>query len=78
MLGNFVYFLLSADFFSKLTLSKTLFRNTIRVSSSLDPDQAQHYVGPDQGPNCLQRLLADDTGRQRVKLLFLICEQCNK
>ena len=22
----------------------------------LDPDQARHYVGPDLGPNCLQRL----------------------
>ena len=37
------------------------FRNTIRVSNSLDPDQAQHFVGPDLGPNCLQRLSADDT-----------------
>ena len=40
-----------------------LFRNTIRVSNSLDPDQARHFVGPDLGPNCLQRLLADDTRR---------------
>ena len=29
--------------------------NTIRVSNSLDPDQARHFVGPDLGPNCLQR-----------------------
>ena len=34
------------------------FFNTIRVSNSLDPDQARHFVGPDLGPNCLQRLLA--------------------
>ena len=27
---------------------------------SLDPDQAQHFVGPDLGPNCLQRLSADN------------------
>ena len=27
--------------------------------NSLDPDQARHYVGPDLGPNCLQRLSAD-------------------
>ena len=33
---------------------------TIRVSNSLDPDQARHFVGPDLGPNCLQRLSADD------------------
>ena len=26
----------------------------------LDPDQAQHNVGPDLGPNCLQKLSADD------------------
>ena len=30
------------------------------MSNSLDPDQAQHCVGPDLGPNCLQRLSADD------------------
>ena len=24
----------------------------------LDPDQAGHFVGPDLGPNCLQRLSA--------------------
>ena len=29
------------------------------VSKSLDPDQVQHFVGPDLGPNCLQRLSAD-------------------
>ena len=31
--------------------------------NSLDPDQAQHFVEPDQGPNCLQKLSADDTSR---------------
>ena len=36
------------------------FRNTIRVSNSLDSDQAQHFVRADLGPNCLQRLSADD------------------
>ena len=30
------------------------------MSSSLDPDQARHFVWPDLGPNCLQRLSADD------------------
>ena len=34
------------------------FFNTIQVSNSLDPDQARHFVGPDLGPNCLQRLSA--------------------
>ena len=36
------------------------------MSNSLDPDQARHFVGPDLGPTCLQRLLADDACRQRV------------
>ena len=47
--------------FSKSTFSKNSFRNTFKVSNSLDPDQAQHFVGPDLGPNCLQRLSADNT-----------------
>ena len=50
----------SADFFSKLTFSKNSFRNTIRVSNGLDPDKDRRAVGPDLGPNCLQRLSADD------------------
>ena len=33
------------------------------MPNRLDPDQ---NVRPDLGPNCLQRLLADDTSRQRV------------
>ena len=32
-------FLLSAEFSSKLTLNKNSFRNTIRMSNRLDPDQ---------------------------------------
>ena len=30
------------------------------MSNCLDPDQDQLSVGPDLGPNCLQRLSADD------------------
>ena len=49
------------------------------MANSLKPDQARRFVGPDLGPNCLQRLSADDTSRQRVKLigengLFGMCE----
>ena len=36
------------------------------MSNSLDLDQARHFVGPELGPNCLQRLTADDTCRQSV------------
>ena len=32
------------------------------MSNSLDPDQARRFVGPDLGPNCLQRLSTEDTG----------------
>ena len=59
----FMLFLSSADFFSKSTFSKNFFRNTICVAIRLDPDQARHYVRPDLGPNCLQKLSADDTRR---------------
>ena len=50
----------SADFFLKLTFSKIYFRNTSKVSNTLDLDQDRHPVGPDLGPNCFQRLTADD------------------
>ena len=45
------------------------------MSNSLDPDQARRIVGPDLGPNCLPRLSADDTGRQRVKALKALSEK---
>ena len=38
--------------------------NTIRFSKGLDVDHAQCFVRPDLGPNCLQRLSADD---KRIK-----------
>ena len=57
--------------FSKVTFSKNSFRNTIGVSNSLGPDQVRHSVGHDLGPNCVQRLSADDTSSQRVSLLVL-------
>ena len=60
MLGNFACYLLSAAFFFKLFFLENSFRNIIRVSNSLDPDQDRHSVVPDLGPNCLQRLSADD------------------
>ena len=41
--------------FFKITFFKNSFRNTARVSNSLEPDQARHVVGPDLGPSCLQR-----------------------
>ena len=38
------------------------------MSNSLDPDQARHFVGLGMGPNCLRRLSADDTRRQRLNM----------
>ena len=52
--------LIYCDIFYSLN---TRFFNTVRVSNSLDPDQARHFVGPDLGPNCLQRLSADNKSR---------------
>ena len=37
------------------------------MSNSLDPNQAQHLIGPDPGTNCLQSLSADDNCKQRIK-----------
>ena len=59
----FMILLSSADLFSKFTFSKHSFRNTIRESNSLDPDQDRHSVVPDLGPSCLQRLSADEKSR---------------
>ena len=63
LLGNLSYFLSSANFFKINFFRKNSFRITIRVANSLDSDQARHFVGPDLGSNCLQRLSADDTRR---------------
>ena len=52
--------------YSKSTVLKNSIKNAIRVSISLDPDQARHFVGPDLGQNFLQRLSADGISRQGV------------
>ena len=41
----------SAYFFSKSTFSENSFRNTIRVSNSLDPDQARQLSANDTSKN---------------------------
>ena len=56
-------------FFSKYFSVKNYFSNKISITNSLDPDQAQHFVGLALGPNCLQKLSAGDTSRQRVNTL---------
>ena len=42
------------------------------MTNSLDPDQAQYFLGPDLGLNCLQRLSANDSSRQTIKCLLLL------
>ena len=49
----------SGDFFTKLFKKKS-FSITVRVSNGLDTDRDRHNVGPDLGPNCLQRSSAGD------------------
>ena len=55
---KFVHKFLSSTeyFFFKINIFQNSFRNTIRVSKSLDQDLAWHFVRPDLSPNCLQRL----------------------
>ena len=40
------------------------------MSNRLDPDQASHFVEPDLGPNCLQRLSADTSRISFCRLLI--------
>ena len=61
---------MSADCFSKSTFSKISFRKLPSVTNCLDPDQARRFVGPDLGPNCLQKLSTDDTSMQIVNVNF--------
>ena len=60
-------FLSSADVFFKINFFVKFFQRIPSMLNSLDPDQARHFVGPDLGPNCLQRITADNTCGQRVK-----------
>ena len=57
MLGNFSCFCCQLLTFYEIDFLKKSFRNTIRVSNALDPDQDKHS---DLGPNCLQWLSTDD------------------
>ena len=53
--------LLSTDLFSSNLYQNILSGlRIISVSNGLDPEQDRRSVGPDLGPNCLQRLLDDD------------------
>ena len=61
-----------ADIFQNQLFFKTSFSDTIKVSTSLNPDQAQSSVGPYLAPNCLQMLVAVGTSRQRDRCRLMI------
>ena len=48
------------------------------MSNSLDPDQDRHSVGSNLGPNCMQKLSADDkvsfTSAKVDHVLYFISE----
>ena len=52
----------SVDFFQNYLFEKFFCVN--HKSNGLDPDQDQYFVGPDLCQNCMQRLSADNKGRQ--------------
>ena len=64
IVSNLHAFLSPAEFFQNLLFLK----NSFRLSNSFDPDQAWHFVWPDLGLICLQRLSADDTSRQTMRM----------
>ena len=49
-------FVVVGRIFKKINL-KNYFMNTIRMSTSLNPEQDLHSFHPDLGQNCLQRTL---------------------
>ena len=57
---SFHAFVVVCCLFSELLFLKNSLRNTFRVSNGLDPDQDRHFISPDMGINCLQRLSTDD------------------
>ena len=63
-------------FFFKIIFFEKYFQE-YHQSNILDPDQAQLFVGPDLGPNCIQRLSSDDTSKPGVNalMMLLVCVQ---
>ena len=64
LLGNFACFSLM---FFKINFFKTFYQE---YHQSVKQLESRHFVGPDLGPNYLQRLSADNTSRYRVKPIF--------
>ena len=66
--NNLVCFCCQLTFFSKLTFFKKKKKKkksgTLLEPNGLNPDQDLRFIGPDLGPNCLQKLSADDKNRR--------------
>ena len=45
------------------------------MSNSLDSVQARNIVGPDLGPNCLQRLSADSKSRHKKAIITTAADE---
>ena len=60
-----MFFLSPEDYFQNQP-----FQEYHQSVKQLRSGSARRFVGPDLGPNCLQRLSADGTSRQRIKQLF--------
>ena len=54
--------------FSNPSFSENHFMNDIKNVKQFGPRSGPDIVRPDLGPNCLQRLTADDTRGQRVNI----------
>ena len=70
MLGNYAA-MIRHDFLSsiihfKLNFLESLFQEYQQSVKQIIADQGRRLVGPDLGPNCLQRLSTDDTSRQII------------
>ena len=60
MLGIFFMLLLSSVVFFNINFKKNL-----SGPNGLNPDQDLHFLGPDLGPNCFQRLSTVDKSRRQ-------------
>ena len=70
MLGNFSCFCCRLQTFFKINFFINFFQEHYQSVNGLYPDEDQHSFSPDLGPNCLQRLSAEDkvtTSKERVK-----------
>ena len=65
-----MFLLSSSDFIQNQLFQKNSFKNPIKVSNSLDPDQDRQSVSPDLGKNYLQRLSTDDKSCQYQRKIY--------